>query len=150
MKITVITVGKSRKSKYADLLKEYSGRIRWNLEIQEIESRSPSPQIQQKEECEKILSLLQSDKYVIAMDQRGKSISSPDFANKINQLQNEAIPHIVFVIGGSEGLNEEIRNRANFLMSFGHQTWPHMLARTMLLEQIYRAQQILSGHPYHK
>jgi 23S rRNA (pseudouridine1915-N3)-methyltransferase len=84
------------------------------------------------------------------MDERGKSLPSLKFADKIRDLQNQGRSHIQFIIGGADGLGDDIRKRADLLLSFGAQTWPHMLARVMLLEQIYRCQQILSGHPYHR
>jgi 23S rRNA (pseudouridine1915-N3)-methyltransferase len=84
------------------------------------------------------------------MDERGASLPSRKFAEKFQNLQNESRSNVQFIIGGADGLNDEIRGRADFLLSFGRQTWPHMLARVMLLEQIYRVQQILKNHPYHR
>jgi 23S rRNA (pseudouridine1915-N3)-methyltransferase len=81
---------------------------------------------------------------------RGKTIPSRTFAQKIDDIQNSGISTIQFMIGGADGLSDEIRARAKFLLGFGSQTWPHLLARVMLIEQIYRAQQILAGHPYHR
>ena len=82
---------------------------------------------------------------IVALDERGKSLGSAEFCKQLYAWEN-----VTFVIGGADGLDEEIRKKADFLLSFGKQTWPHMLVRVMLLEQIYRAQQIASGHPYHR
>jgi 23S rRNA (pseudouridine1915-N3)-methyltransferase len=148
--INIIAAGKLRNGPLKDLMQDYTERIRWPLTIQEIEAKSKSPKEQHAEENTKILSAIEKTDYIIALDQRGREITSNDFAKKIDNLQNNGIRKLSFVIGGSEGLTEEVRSRADILVSFGRQTWPHMLARIMLLEQIYRAQQILAGHPYHK
>jgi 23S rRNA (pseudouridine1915-N3)-methyltransferase len=85
------------------------------------------------------------------MDERGKSLTSPAFAAKLQELSSTGQADLQFLIGGADGLNDAIRKRPNsFLMSFGAQTWPHQMVRVMLAEQIYRAQQILLGHPYHR
>ena len=82
---------------------------------------------------------------------KGKArLSSASFAAKVQDLMDEGRPVIQFIIGGADGLNDEIRKRADILLSFGIQTWPHMMVRIMLIEQIYRARQIVAGHPYHR
>ncbi len=150
LEVRIIAVGKVRKTDFAELNDEYTGRIRWPLTVSELESKSKIPLIQKQEESDKILSMVSADMHVIALDERGRELSSEAFASEISRLQDIGKRKLVFVIGGSEGLTDEVRARADMLLSFGRQTWPHMLARVMLLEQIYRAQQILSGHPYHK
>ena len=84
------------------------------------------------------------------MDEKGKTLSSIEFSKHIEKIQLDSTNGIQFIIGGADGLDDEIRDQARLIMSFGRQTWPHMMARVMLLEQIYRAQQILAGHPYHR
>jgi len=84
------------------------------------------------------------------MDERGQTIKSVAFAEIFQKQMDIGHTHFQFIIGGADGLTQEVRERSNLLLSFGAQTWPHMLARIMLLEQIYRAQQILDGHPYHR
>ena len=84
------------------------------------------------------------------MDERGTSLSSRDFAAKIDGFQNNSFGTVQFIIGGADGLSDDIRKKAHFMMSFGKQTWPHMLARAMLAEQLYRATSILANHPYHR
>lgn len=149
-KVDVIAVTRIRKGAYADLIADYSGRIRWPLTIHEIEARSSEPERAQLEEQEKILKLIDSHAVVIVLDERGDGLRSLDFAKTLERFQNSGEGHLQFIIGGADGLLDEVRSRANILLSFGQQTWPHMLARVMLLEQIYRAQQILCGHPYHR
>ncbi len=150
LELRIVAVGKARNGKFAELIKDYSKRIKWPVTIHEIEAKSKNPQSQQQEEAEKIMSLLTPDMRVIALDQKGREKTSETFADEISKLQDNGQKKLTFIIGGSDGLTNEVRDRADFLLSFGRQTWPHMLARVMLLEQIYRAQQILAGHPYHK
>jgi 23S rRNA (pseudouridine1915-N3)-methyltransferase len=148
--ISIIAAGKLKKGPVEALARTYADRIRWTVHIREVEAKHNNPAHQNARENEKLLQTLPRDAYVMALDGRGKTLSSIEFAKKIRALHDEARPHIAFVIGGSEGLSDDIRRRADMLLSFGAQTWPHMLARVMLLEQIYRAQQIIAGHPYHK
>ncbi|MGB4058259.1 MAG: 23S rRNA (pseudouridine(1915)-N(3))-methyltransferase RlmH [Alphaproteobacteria bacterium] len=150
MKIDIIAIGRLKKGPYHELAQEYLKRTRWDLTIHELESRYTEARHIQEDEARKIKEHIKDDAFIIVMDERGDGLRSLDFAKTIEKLQNNSENHIQFIIGGADGLTDEIRGRANLLLSFGQQTWPHMLARIMLMEQIYRAQQILSGHPYHR
>lgn len=86
----------------------------------------------------------------IALDERGKSIPSTEFSKLISTWRDAGEPRATFLIGGHDGLPADVRKQARLSMAFGVQTWPHLLVRTMLAEQIYRAVTILSGHPYHR
>lgn len=143
--IEVIAVGKFRRSgHFQDLWEQYEKQLSWPLKLVELEAKSTA------DEHKLILSKLQPSSHVIALDERGKSIKSLTFAREMEQLQDNGTDLVQFILGGADGLSDEIRARANKMMSFGSQTWPHMLARIMLIEQIYRSQQILKGHPYHR
>lgn len=148
--IEIIAVARLKKGSYASLAAEYEKRIKWPLAICEIEARSTDPAAAQTEESQKIMKRISPGATVIALDERGKTLGSSEFARLIGRYRDEAVGKVQFVIGGADGLTPEVRERANLLLSFGKQTWPHLLARIMLLEQIYRAQQILAGHPYHR
>lgn len=87
---------------------------------------------------------------LIAMDERGRMLSSPDLADQLARFRDRGTGDLSFVIGGADGLLREIRDRADLVLSFGPMVWPHMLARAMLFEQLYRAATILSGSPYHR
>ena len=87
---------------------------------------------------------------VVALDERGALMSSPKFAQKLAIWRDEGHREVAFVIGGADGIAPDLRNRADCLLSFGQMVWPHMLARVMLSEQLYRAATILSGSPYHR
>jgi 23S rRNA (pseudouridine1915-N3)-methyltransferase len=87
---------------------------------------------------------------VIALDERGTALTSAAFAQKITKWRDSGASGLAFLIGGADGHPDSLRQRADFLLSLGPMTWPHLLVRGMLLEQLYRAQQILAGHPYHR
>jgi len=141
----IIAIGRMKKtSHFASAYSEYEKRLQGAIELFELEGRD------QKEELEKIKNKLSSNAPIIALDETGKTLSSVQFSQKITDLQQIKTGKFQFIIGGADGLNDEIRAQADLVLSFGKLTWPHMLARVMLIEQIYRAQLILSNHPYHK
>lgn len=148
MKIRIIAVGRQKSSPTLDLCNEYLKRMKWDVSVKEIDAPKGSTSLQEEP---LILKQLPKDAFIVALDERGETFGSPEFAQKLGKWQNQTTGNeIAFVIGGADGLSPEIRKKAKFLMSFGKQTWPHMLVRVMLLEQVYRAQQILAGHPYHR
>lgn len=150
VKIDVIAVGRLRNGPFFELAQDYMKRIKWSLSVYEIESKQRTPQGIQAEEHRKIIQYIKPNAFVVVMDEKGNGLRSLDFAKTIENLRDGGDNYLQFIIGGADGLSDEIRGRANLLLSFGQQTWPHLLARVMLLEQIYRAQQILAGHPYHR
>lgn len=150
LRIDILAVGQLKQGPLHALCKDYQSKINWRLTIHETQSRHKAPKAMQGDEHEKLERLIVSGSFVIAMDERGKEIQSRGFAQHFQNFQNTGTSHIQCIIGGADGLSDALRKRANLLLSFGRQTWPHMLARVMLLEQIYRAQQILAGHPYHR
>ena len=87
---------------------------------------------------------------VIALDERGKLLSSPEFARKLGNWRDDGCRDLAILIGGADGLSPDLRSRADFTLSFGKMVWPHMLVRVMLAEQLYRAASILAGTPYHR
>ena len=145
MKITVYAIGRARDV-YADLCAEYMKRLTGSLAL----TIKEFPTGDQKSECATLLAALPAKTYVVLLDERGKDLSSRELAAKLNAWRDENINDIAFVIGGADGFTDEVRARANFILGLGHKTWPHKLVRVMLLEQLYRAQQINSGHPYHR
>ena len=148
MRIKIISVGTVKKnSPFYSLFQTYEKRMNWPVDTVEIDSRKfPTPESQQ----DKIIELIPDDYRIFAMDERGKTFSSLEFSEKIQNLANDHMTNLCFIIGGADGLTSVLRKKAHFLISFGKQTWPHQLVRVMLIEQIYRTQQILAGHPYHR
>lgn len=143
LSIDLIAVGKLKNDPLADVFEDYKKRLLWKFSLIELDGKT------QAEQLSKIEAELKPKAALAVLDECGKSLSSRDFAAKIDAWQ---VSHgrVQFVIGGADGLSDAVRKKATMLMSFGAQTWPHMMARVMLMEQIYRAQQILAGHPYHR
>lgn len=150
MKIELIVVGRLKSGPYHELIQEYKKRISWSLSIREVDSKVKNEAQAQNDEIKQIVGLIDPKAFVLACDERGKTLSSRQLSDKLATLMQEDTKLLQIVIGGANGIGEILRARANFLLSFGQQTWPHMLVRVMLMEQIYRSQQILKGHPYHK
>lgn len=151
MRLTLIAVGRSKKGPEQELFASYQKRLRPSLELIEVEEkRRLSDAELMAREAELILAKVPEGAYVLALDERGKTMKSRDFAKFLTSEQDGGCRDMAFVIGGANGLAPEVRDRANKLMSFGVQTWPHMLVRGMLAEQLYRAQSIQAGHPYHR
>src|SRR5690606_26227140 len=134
----------------AALVAEYLKRLPWNVAIHEVEERRPitGPE-RQSREADLILAAIPAQAEVIALDERGKSMASADFAAFLG-VRRDAGRHLAFVIGGADGQHQPLRDRATRLLSLVPLTWPHAFARGMLVEQLYRAQAVLAGHPYHK
>lgn len=87
---------------------------------------------------------------VVALDERGRHVTSPDFAERLAEWRDTGVPSVAFLIGGADGLARDLVSEADLVLSFGKMVWPHMLARVMLAEQLYRAASILAGSPYHR
>lgn len=159
MKITCIAVGKIKEKYYTDAVKEYSKRLSryCKLEIVELaDEKTPDGASEAeetailKQEGGRILKAIREDAYVIALAIEGKGLNSVEFSERIEQLGIRGVSHIVFVIGGSLGLAPTVIDRADEALSFSKMTFPHQLMRVILLEQIYRANRIQRGEPYHK
>ena len=145
MKIHILAIGKCKKGSPEDMLiKEYQKRLNWELIIKEKDN-----DIQEKE-AKFLIENIPHHAKVVVLDERGENMKSLDFARKIGDWQLSGVSDICFLIGGADGHLDEVRKRADLLLSFGKLTMPHMLIRAVLTEQIYRAQTILSGHPYHR
>ena len=146
MKIVIAAVGRLKRGPEADLIAAYAKRLPWPLEIQEVEFRGKLDAASRlQKETDGLLDCAKTAAHVIALDERGKAFASRMLANHLQQRQEAGDGEIAFIIGGADGLSDQVRERADLLLSFGTATWPHMLVRVMALEQIYRAHTILSG-----
>jgi 23S rRNA (pseudouridine1915-N3)-methyltransferase len=159
MKITVITVGKLKERFFREAAAEYEKRLgRYcRLEIRETaDEKTPDGaseterELILKKEGARVAKLLPDDGYVVTLEIEGRRFTSEAFAGEIERLGVSGIGHIVFVIGGSLGLHNSIKKRADLAVSFSDMTFPHQLMRVVLLEQIYRAFRIINREPYHK
>ena len=145
MKIYILAIGKCKKGSPEDMLiKEYQKRLNWELIIKEKYND------ERQKEAKFLLENIPSGAKVVVLDERGENMKSLEFAKRIGDWQIEGCSDICFLIGGADGHTDEVRKRADMLLSFGKLTMPHMLIRAVLTEQIYRAQTILNGHPYHR
>lgn len=159
MKITLITVGKIKEKYLKDAIAEYSKRLSkyCKLEIVEVaDEKTPDQasenverQIRQKE-GESILRYVKDDAYVFTLEIGGTMLDSVAFAKKMETLGIQGKSHLIFIIGGSIGLGEEVLRRSDYALSFSKMTFPHQLMRVILLEQVYRGYRIIEGAPYHK
>jgi len=140
-----------RRGPLYDLQELYAGRIVPRATIIELEERRPlPPALLKTREAELILGALPAGARLVALDPGGGAWSSRDFAERLALWRDRGSGVIAFAIGGAEGLGAAVIDRADEVLSLGALTWPHFLVRGMLLEQLYRAQQILAGHPYHR
>lgn len=151
MKFVISCIGKQKKGPESALLAVYQKRMQTPMVISEYETKPNLPLVQRKRfEAERLLSLFSDHDYVVALDEGGKQLSSTQFAQLIDHVQTNAHKTMGFVIGGADGLDDALKKRANFTLSLGAMTWPHMLVRPLIVEQIYRGLCILSNHPYHR
>jgi 23S rRNA (pseudouridine1915-N3)-methyltransferase len=151
VKLTIACVGRAARGPERDLYEHYAGRIRWRLSLREVEEKRKLPPVQLiQREGELLLEAVPAKSVLVALDRRGQMLDSESFARRLARWRDDAIPDIAFLIGGADGHGEGLLKKSDLALSFGAMTWPHLLARAMLAEQIYRAQQLLAGHPYHR
>ena len=151
MRISLITVGRLKSGPLDTLAQHYAERIHWPLTIREVEEKRklPAKELVEREGA-LLLAALPPSAVLVALDERGQPMTSAAFAERIGRWRDAGAADLAFAIGGADGLADAVRERAQLVLSLGAMTWPHLLARGLLLEQLYRAQQILAGHPYHR
>ena len=156
MRIFIAAVGRFGTSRgktgaERELFEKYVRRLTYKITLKEVEEkRSLSPDSLKKAEAEKLLATIPSNALTVALDVKGKTMASEQLAQRLMGWREEGIRNLAFLIGGAEGLDASVTDKASLVLSLGSMTWPHMLVRVMLIEQIYRAQCILTGHPYHR
>jgi 23S rRNA (pseudouridine1915-N3)-methyltransferase len=159
MRIVVAAVGRLKQGPERDLAERYRKRAAdagraiglRGVEIVEIkESRAQEVEKRQIEESIALANVLADGGVAVALDERGENLNSVAFSGLLKRWRDEGRPGTTFMIGGADGMAANLRDQAALRLSFGSATWPHQLVRIMLLEQIYRAVTLLSGHPYHR
>ena len=151
MKFILSCIGKMKQGPQQDLLTLYKNRLKTPLIVHEFEAKASMPTLKRQEaEAELLLTPFQDHGFIIALDERGKEFSSQDFADKIQDIKNQGYKTLGFIIGGADGLHPLLKERVDLFMCLGRLTWPHMLVRALLAEQLYRGESILAGHPYHR
>lgn len=151
MRITIAAIGRARNRPEARLFETYSDRLPWTLTLKEAEAKGRLAGTQLKRaEADLLAAAIPRGAVIVALDERGRALDSRAFADRLGVWRDEGRADIAFLIGGADGLDGSLRDRADLLLGFGTMTWPHLLVRGMLAEQLYRAHTILSGHPYHR
>lgn len=159
MRITLICIGRLKSGPERELFERYFTRMKSmarsvgvaDVEIREIdESRARRPEDRREEEAAAILGTLDPRDMLVLLDERGASLTSPEWGADIAAVRDAAHRAYVVAIGGPDGLSPSLRAKARRVIGFGAMTWPHQLVRVMAAEQLYRALSILAGHPYHR
>ena len=159
MRVTIVCVGRGNKTPEQELCDTYlarAGVLGTKLGFSKLDlvavdvSRAESAQTRMSDEAHKITARLPKGARLVVLDETGNARDSESFAQFLARLRDSGVRDLAFVIGGPDGLAQTMREAASDRIAFGPQTWPHLLVRTMLAEQIYRAFSILSGRPYHR
>ena len=154
MRVTIAAIGRAKTSPEAALITDYLARATragrphglGPFDVVELEAKKGG----QAAEADLLEKSIAGAGWTCALDERGTTLSSPDFAALLADVRDRGLGSVAFVIGGADGLTPALRDRADTTLSFGRMVWPHMLARVMLAEQLYRATQIAAGTPYHR
>lgn len=152
MKGRLLLVGRSERGFVADGVAHYVQRSERGLKVDTIvlaEAGKGAAAYQRKVESERILAALKPGEKVVVLDERGKTMTSPQFAAQLGSWRDQGVRDVVFVIGGAYGMDENVRERADLVLSLSAMTFPHQLVRVLFAEQLYRAMAILQGSPYH-
>lgn len=152
MQLSIIAIGRMQRGPEQELVDEYLRRLPWKSAIIEIDIKKQAANADERKarEAERLLAAIPDGAAVIVLDERGKTLNSRAFAKQIDDWQSTGFNNLAIVIGGADGLDASVYKRADLKLAFGALTWPHMLVRAMLAEQIYRAWSINAGHPYHR
>lgn len=155
MKITVACIGKAGRAKHdaaQSLIESYCERLPWPVAIREVEDKKQGGTVAERKarEAALLLAAVPKGAVIVAMDERGRSLSSRQFADQLAQWRDNSEQEVAFLIGGADGLDPGLVAKARLTLSLSAMTWPHLLARVMLLEQLYRAWSLQTGHPYHR
>ena len=139
MLLHIIARGKIGRSPESELVDRYLKRIGWPTRVTELPDRGGTIPVATVNPVR-----------LVAMDERGKNLSSAEFAAILSRWRDDSVRETRFLIGAADGHDQALRDQADLLLSYGAATWPHMLARAMLAEQLFRATSIIAGHPYHR
>lgn len=159
MKLTLITAGKLKEKYWREAVKEYEKRLSKYANVSLIEIKDEQEpnnasakdiEIIKNKEAERILSKIKPNQHVVTLEIGGKEHSSESFAKEYNNWKTQGKSNVVFVIGGSNGIGEDVLKRSNESISFGKMTYPHQMMKVILLEQLFRVNKILNNESYHK
>jgi 23S rRNA (pseudouridine1915-N3)-methyltransferase len=139
MLLHIIARGKIGRSPEAELVDRYGKRVTWGFKVTELPDKGGT-----------VPPATLNPTRTVAMDERGKQLTSAEFAKVLGRWRDDGVREARFLIGAADGHDDSLRDNADLLIAFGAATWPHMLARAMLAEQLWRATSIIAGHPYHR
>ena len=143
MKVVVAAIGRMKQGPERTLFDAYIARIPWSVDVREIGQKDNNAN------TEKLIAAVPKGAKVVCLKSSGQALTSDAFAQRLAAWRDDGYNHFAFLIGGPDGLPQSVLDQADLTLSFGLTTWPHMLVRVMLAEQLYRAHSILCGHPYH-
>ena len=149
MKLSIAAIGHGKSAPEHQLALNWFGKLPYKGQLIETVSKYPAGADRQKDESTRLLAAMPNGAFLVALDPYGKDTSSEDLAKLIQAQRDQGVRDAVFAIGGADGHDQSLLDRADKKIAFGSQTWPHMLFRAMLAEQLYRAEMILINHPYH-
>ena len=151
MRIFIVAVGRRKSGPEQALFEQYAKRLTWPLAVKLVEAKKGlEGDALKAQEAGLLVAAVPPGATLVALDERGKSLASADFAARLGGWQDDGVRDLAFLIGGADGLHDDIRKQASLVLSLGAATWPHQLVPALLAEQLYRGQCILSGHPYHR
>lgn len=159
MRMTIAAIGRMKAGPETDLVERYLQRLRkagasLGLDFAGVielpESRASSADERKRDEAARLIAALPEKAALVLLDERGRSMGSAAFAERLAAIRDEGLRDIAFVIGGPDGLSPDLRAGSLWSIGLGEMTWPHQIVRILLAEQLYRATTILSGHPYHR
>jgi len=151
VQLWLVVVGRARPGPERALFEHYAQRLRWPLTLREVEARGRlSGTALKRQEAALLAGAIPPGAVRILLDEHGQALTSEAFAGRLGRWRDQGRADLAFIIGGADGLDQELRQGADLMLALGSMTWPHLLVRGLLAEQLYRAQQILAGHPYHR
>ncbi len=151
MQLSIIAVGRARQGPITTLFADYKKRLPWPLTLHEVHVGGRlAPAERREREAALIVARVPANGYAIALDETGEALSSQGLADHLSRLRAGGTRSVAFLIGGAEGHGASALARADLALSLGRMTWPHLLVRVMLVEQLWRAASVMAGHPYHR
>jgi 23S rRNA (pseudouridine1915-N3)-methyltransferase len=150
MKLLIAAIGKAKASPERELFDDYIRRLPWKIQCKEFDVKLSDAAQKKSRENDLLLEACKGYERLVALDESGKTFSSREFADTLKTWQQQGFSSLAFIIGGADGLEKSTLQKANLVWSFGRVTWPHMLMRALLAEQLYRAHSLMTNHPYHR
>lgn len=150
MRILIAAIGKAKAGPEQQLTLDYTKRLPWKIEYREFDAKASDAAQRRQREGELLLAACKGYDRLTVLDESGMNLSSREFAHTLGGWQQQGFSSFAFIIGGSDGLSDAVLKQSHLVWSLGRATWPHMLVRPLVAEQLYRAWSLLNNHPYHR